>query len=72
MSPAFCAICRPGAPCLEQPLIARGIEDAGQQALAGRVLQEPASELAQEAMVEAGIDEVERQQVLLYLTASCA
>jgi hypothetical protein len=28
------------------------------------VLQEPAPELAQEAVVEAGIDEVERQQVL--------
>lgn len=40
------------------------VPDAGEQAFAGRVLQESASELAQEAVVEAGIDEVERQQVL--------
>jgi len=53
-----------GAPCLEQAMIARGVQDTGQQAFACRVLQEPAPELAQEADVEAGIDEVERQQVL--------
>lgn len=52
------------APRLEQALIARGVKDAGQQAFARSVLQEPAPELAQEAVVEAGIDEVERQQVL--------
>ncbi len=49
---------------LEQPLITRGIEDAREQAFAGCVLQEAASKLTQEAVVEAGIDEVESQQVL--------
>ncbi|ACA18375.1 hypothetical protein M446_4012 [Methylobacterium sp. 4-46] len=50
-------------PRLEHALVVRGLEDADQQPSSGLVLQQPAAELAQDAGIEAGIGEVEGQQV---------
>jgi hypothetical protein len=42
----------------------RGVEHAGEQALAGLVLQQARPELAQDAVVEAGVGQVQGEQVL--------
>ena len=43
------------APGLQEPCLARGVEHAGEQALAGLVLQQARPELAQDAVIEARV-----------------
>ncbi len=49
---------------LEQAALSCGVQHAGQQALSGLVLEQAAPELAQHAVVEPGIGQVEGEQVL--------
>ena len=52
------------APRLEQPALARRVQDAAEQALPGPVLEQSAPELAQDAVVKARVGQLQREQVL--------
>jgi hypothetical protein len=52
------------APGLQESSLARGVEHAGEQALAGLVLQQARPELAQDAVIEARVGQVQGEQVL--------
>jgi len=49
---------------LEQPVLARRVQDAGEQAPGGRVLEQATAKLAQDGEVEARVGQVEGEQVL--------
>jgi hypothetical protein len=49
---------------LEQVALARGIQEARQQAIGGIAAQQPATELAEHAVVEARVGQLQREQVL--------
>ncbi len=48
---------------LQEPRLARGVKHAGEQALASLAAEQPTAELAQDAVVEAGVGEVKGEQV---------